>query len=342
MTTDAAQCGSEHDVRISCIICTYNRINLLRQVFEGLLGQTLPRTDFEVIVVDDGSTEDVDSLVERYRSLLPIRYLKQENSGLGAAKNAGVAASRSPVLLFMDDDDVPSPSLLTEHLRTHEAYPQKHIAVLGHTNLHPSIADRPLMRFVTDVGCYLFSYGRVSDGDVLDYTWFWGGRSSCKRELLPGPAPFNPSFRFGCEDIELGYRLSARGLRVVYNRSAITTMMRSSSLDEFCRRTELQGKSNWRFSQLHSSPEIRIWAHVDDAQSRWRRLRTEYDTIVETARRLDAMAEARVQHRIEIDSTFAALLHRAYWNALDTSRLKGIVSAAEEFGRSGRTSMEVA
>ena len=332
-TSDVARGGRDRGLRISCIICTYNRVELLRRVFEGLLGQTLPRTEFEIIVVDDGSTEDVGSLVQHYQRLLPLYCLKQENRGLGAAKNAGVTASRAPILLFMDDDDVPAPSLLMEHLRTHESYPQKHIAVLGHTNLHPAIATRPLMRFVTDVGCYLFSYGRITDGEILDYAWFWGGRSSCKREILPGPQPFNPLFRFGCEDIELGYRLSAHGLRVVYNRDAVTTMLRALSLDEFCRRTETQGRSNWLFSRLHPAPEIQIWAGIEDAHSRWQRLRLEYNRMIDTARRLDAMAEARVKFGIEMDSAFVALLHRAYWDALDAARLKGIVSAAGEYRR---------
>jgi glycosyltransferase involved in cell wall biosynthesis len=320
----------QNGLRISCIICTYNRVGLLARVLEGLLAQTLPRAEFEVVLVDDGSTEDVGSLMEHYRNTLPINYIRQENLGLGAARNTGVAASRAPILLFMDDDDVPAPSLLAEHLRTHETQPQAHVAVLGHTNLHPEIANRPLMQFVTDVGCYLFSYGRIADGDLLDYTWFWGGRSSCKRSFLPAVQPFNPLFRFGCEDIELGYRLSMRGLRVVYNRSAVTTMLRAFSVDEFCRRTEIQGRSNWLFSRLHAVPEVRVWADVEDAERRWHALAGRYQALIQAARHMDNLAQARADHGIEIDSEVTQLLHRAYWGAFDAARLKGIVSAAQE------------
>jgi hypothetical protein len=59
--------------------------------------------------------------------------------------------------------------------------------------------------------------------------------------------------------------------------------------------------------------------------------------MIDTARRLDAMAEARVKYGIEMDSAFVALLHRAYWDAFDVARLKGIVSAA---GESRRTDQE--
>jgi glycosyltransferase involved in cell wall biosynthesis len=320
----------QNGLRISCIICTYNRVGLLDRVLQGLLAQTLPRTEFEVVLVDDGSTEDVGSLVNRYRKMLPINYIRQENSGLGAARNTGVATSRAPILLFMDDDDVPAPSLLAEHLHTHETQPEARVAVLGHTNLHPEIANRPLMQFVTDVGCYLFSYGRIANGAILDYTWFWGGRSSCKRCFLPAVQPFNPLFRFGCEDIELGYRLSLRGLRVVYNQSAVTTMLRAFTVDEFCRRSESQGRSNWLFSRLHAAPEVAVWAHVEDAERRWRALRPKYQELIQAARHLDSLAQARTDHRIEIDSEATELLHRAYWSAFDAARLKGIVSAAGE------------
>jgi len=107
---------------------------------------------------------------------------------------------------------------------------------------------------------------------------------------------------------------------VVYNRDAVTTMLRALSLDEFCRRTETQGRSNWLFSRLHPAPEIQIWAGIEDAHSRWQRLRPEYNRMIDTARRLDAMAEARIKYGIEMDSVFVALLHRAYWDAFWTPR----------------------
>jgi GT2 family glycosyltransferase len=318
----------QRDPQISCVICTYNRVGLLRRVLEAFLGQTLPRTEFEVILVDDGSSDDVGSLAAHYKTILPLRLIRQENLGLGAAKNTGVAAAKAPIVLFMDDDDTPAPSLLAEHLRAHAAYPRENIAVLGRTNLHPEIANLPLMRFVTDVGCYLFSYARIEDESVLDYTWFWGGRSSCKRALLPGPRPFNPVFRFGCEDIELGYRLSAVGLRVVYHRSAVTTMLRAFSLDEFCRRTEMQGRSNWLFSRLHPAPEIQVWTGVEEAFRIWGTARPGYDRSLRAARQLDRLARARTDHGLEIDAGFSDLLHGAYWKALEASRAKGIVEAA--------------
>ena len=65
------------------------------------------------------------------------------------------------------------------------------------------------MHYLTEVGKFLFDYTAISHGDVLDYTFFWGGRSSCKRMLLAQEGIFDQNFRFGSEDIELGYRLAS-------------------------------------------------------------------------------------------------------------------------------------
>ena len=123
------------------------------------------------------------------------------------------------------------------------------------------------MHFVTEVGCFLFSYPSLKHGDVLDYTYFWGGRSSCKRSLLLQFGIFNPVFRFGCEDIELGYRLSNQGLRVVYNKRDLTQTIRKIDFDGFCNRLERQGASNYVYSQLHPEPEIQQWTERKDSSA---------------------------------------------------------------------------
>src|SRR6185295_1404141 len=108
----------------------------------------------------------------------------------------------SPLVIFLDDDDMATPQLLEQHLNTHERFADDRFALLGYTALEGGLAADPLMHFATEVSCFLFSYPKLTDGDVLDYSYFWGGRSSCKRAFLLSHGVFNPVFRFGCEDIE--------------------------------------------------------------------------------------------------------------------------------------------
>jgi glycosyltransferase involved in cell wall biosynthesis len=310
-------------LKISALFSTFNRAELLDKALASLLTQTLPREYFEVVVIDDGSSDKTREIAEKYSNLLDLRYAYQPNSGLAEGKNHALRLARAPIVVFMDDDDIADGRLLEEHLLTHEKNPDPNIAVLGFTELQRDIASIPIMHFVTQVGCQLFNYPRLTDGDLLDYSYFWGGRSSCKLGFLQKHGVFNPVFRFGCEDVELGYRLSAHNLRVIYNQQARSTMIRALTLGDFCRRTERQGNSNWVFSQMHPGHEIESWADVIDLEPRWRRVEARFDHFSKSAADLETIVHARQRHGIEIDDLLLRLLHRAYWLTIDSHRLRG-------------------
>lgn len=311
---------------ISVVICTYNRANLLLRALGALCGQTLDADLFEVIVVDDGSKDRTRDIVDSFRSLLPLRYAYQDNSGLASGKNHGLFLSRSPIILFLDDDDVADSKLLEQHLFRHRQYPQVEYAVLGYTGLAGAVARSPLMHYVTEVDCRLFSYPHLQDGAVLDYTYFWGGRSSCKRMFLLEHGVFNPVFTFGAEDIELGFRLSKVGLKVVYDRQAISHMIRALDFESFCRRSYLQGQSNWVFSQLHNEPAVEKWSKVNNADMKWKKLEPIFENTIKSARDIDRFAQSRINNSLALDELTKAFLHRAYGEAFTANFIKGVVS----------------
>lgn len=111
------------DVRCSVVIPVYNRGDLLRAVLEGLAAQTMDKAAFEVLVCDDGSTEPLDPVVDRFRAALPrIRHLRQPNQGPAAARNLGIEHAVAPIVLFLDSDVLPEPDVvrsLTEALERH-------------------------------------------------------------------------------------------------------------------------------------------------------------------------------------------------------------------------------
>ena len=314
---------------LSVVICTYNRAVLLSKVLESLCAQTLDTRDFEVVIINDGSVDETKAVSESYASRLPLRYFYQRNAGLASGKNHGLFASRGDIVLFLDDDDIAAESLLEEHLKTHTNFPAEHYAVLGHTALGKDISGDPLMHFVTEVGCFLFSYPSLKHGDVLDYTYFWGGRSSCKRSLLLEFGVFNPVFRFGCEDIELGYRLSRQGLRVVYNKHALTQTIRKIEFDGFCNRLERQGASNYVYSQLHPEPEIQQWTERKDSERNWKLLRPHSEAIIRSARHLNVITNLKLSSGVELDEETRGLLYQAYWAAFKISKIKGMIEKKE-------------
>ena len=89
---------------VSVVIPTYNRADLLEEVLRSVLQQTYQ--DFEVIIVDDGSTDDTRERVAAFQSDPRVRYIYQENRGLAGARNTGIRASQGDYIAFLDDDDI--------------------------------------------------------------------------------------------------------------------------------------------------------------------------------------------------------------------------------------------
>lgn len=97
----------------SVVIPVYNRADMLREVLIGLAKQTMPTDAFEVLVCDDGSTESLDATVASFSKKLPhLRHLHQANQGPAAARNLGIAHATADVVVFLDSDVIPSPSVV--------------------------------------------------------------------------------------------------------------------------------------------------------------------------------------------------------------------------------------
>lgn len=89
---------------VSVIITTFNRQGLVQETIASVLAQSF--TDFELIVVDDGSTDQTREALRSWMESGKITYIYQENAGLGAARNRGLAVARGEYLAFLDDDDL--------------------------------------------------------------------------------------------------------------------------------------------------------------------------------------------------------------------------------------------
>lgn len=316
--------------KITAVFSTYNRADFLECALLSLTKQTIGVDEFDVVVLNDGSSDHTAEVVESYKSKLNITYVYQENMGLASGKNACLKHVNAPIVLFMDDDDVATTSLLEEHLLLHKEFPDENYAVLGFTSIDGEIIKAPIMNYVTEVGCYLFCYPRLSNRQILDYTFFWGGRSSCKMSLLR-TENFDPIFKFGCEDIELGYRLSKLSpLKVIYNKNAETIMMRGIDILSFLNRSYKQGRSNYLFHKKHPVSEVEAWANLVNFQARWESLKHKYDSFVASAVNLDRLAQARIECGLPLDEDTIDMLHQSYSNAIQIEFLRGSYEAMLE------------
>ncbi len=303
---------------------TLNRASLLAQSLESLARQTLSPSEYEVIVIDDGSTDDTADVIPRFSSRFNLRCVSIENSGISAAKNLGLFLSEAPITLFFDDDDIADSALLREHLDAHSRNPDENIAILGHTTWDPRLEITPVMEYVTEIGQLLFSYRNCADGQQLSYTYFWGGRSSCKRRFLTQHGIFNQDFRAIIEDIELAYRLSKHGLGVVHARAAASFMARPVTFDDFCRRCEKQGDALRRFSMLHSEREVQAYCRVAGAAAQWAEVGQQLPSDVDRVHELEAGLVSGLAGPREMILTELRDLYRRSFEAF---RLKGILGA---------------
>jgi len=92
----------------SIVIPTYNRCNQLRAALDSVLAQTFK--DYELIVIDDGSTDETPSIEDIYKD--KIRFIRQKNRGVSAARNAGILTGDSDYIAFLDSDDIWLPNKL--------------------------------------------------------------------------------------------------------------------------------------------------------------------------------------------------------------------------------------
>ena len=110
-------------VKISVVVPVYNTASTLPRCLDSVLGQTF--TDFEIIIVNDGSTDESHAVIASYAATHPeIVVVTQENQGLGAARNAGIRAARGTYIACVDSDDLIDSTMLEKMLRAvedHEA-----------------------------------------------------------------------------------------------------------------------------------------------------------------------------------------------------------------------------
>lgn len=117
---------------VSVIVPTYNRANLLPQALASVLRQT--HKEYELIVVDDGSTDNTQEIVASFAPQLsrPIRYIHQVNRGEPAARNRGLAVARGTYVAFLDSDDHWTPGYLASCVSALSAVPEAGAAFMDH------------------------------------------------------------------------------------------------------------------------------------------------------------------------------------------------------------------
>lgn len=208
----------ENSPRLSVLVPTYGRPDLLAQLLGCLRVQTLDPARFEVIVVDDGSPEPI--VVDERAWPFAVRLFRQANAGPASARNTGLEHCRAPLTLILNDDALPAPDLLSKHLEIH-AQAEAKVAVLGTFRFNSRALQSPFTQILAGTDL-LFAFPRLRHGEYHDWTYFWTCNISMSTGDLRAVGGFDAE-RFDkaiVEDVELGYRLQQVGYRVLYREDA--------------------------------------------------------------------------------------------------------------------------
>lgn len=230
-------------MKLSVEISTYNRKEVLRMVLERLADQTYPHDQFEVVISDDGSSDNTEAIVEEMREKMPydIRFFTHPHCGCGGTHNIGIQQAKGNIVLMLADDILPSPQLIEEHMRIHEEKPDNSVVVMGRLKQFEELPDTVFQNNWNSILNRLFPN---STSEQYDYTNFWVSNMSFKKKFMLENGMFREWPAGSHEDLELGYRLQQKGMKLIFNPNALGYHNDIETVESVSSRTHMFGY-NW-------------------------------------------------------------------------------------------------
>jgi glycosyltransferase involved in cell wall biosynthesis len=220
---------------LSVIIPTWNRAELLRKTLESLLTQDYPSDRWEIVVADDGSTDDSRAVTIAFaaRTQIPIQHALGTHGGINAARNTGISAARGDAFVFLDDDEDARPG----HLRR----------IAGHLVARPEIAgvggpyrDAGDSRVPTCPQCELGS-SRMRFDTITEVPELYGGNMTLRRRVIDEAGLFDTALS-GRGDEQEWFRRA--GQKFIYDPDLYILHRRDEmSLGQLCRVQFRQGRT---------------------------------------------------------------------------------------------------
>ena len=275
--------AGETPMLITVALCTHNHADRIRRTLEDLGRQTLPSHPWEIVVVDNGCTDETPSLLAdtRWRPEgVPVRVVREDQLGLSNARNRALREAKGEYLLFIDDDETPDPQWLTAYEQAMLAHAPAalggRIEVLFEHGQQPAWLQEELLGFL----------GRLDHGAerwlTAPDTPFYGGNFAVRREVFTQAGEFDTELgrkgriNLGGEDTEFYRRLISAGHTVrwvpeavIHHRIRADKLRRSYFLELHYR----QGKSEGTRKRGDASRLPPIYLYGQLGRAMWRAFR---------------------------------------------------------------------
>jgi GT2 family glycosyltransferase len=235
-----------NSIDVSVIVPTHNQAEALALCLPSLLAQTLSPDRYEILVVDDGSTDETAAVLAHTSA--PVRTVRlQRNRGRSGARNAGVRDARADLVLFVDSDVVVPRDFVEWHLRTQR------------THGAGILSRGPVVPVSTLAG----AQQRRAPWLASSPAYLDTANAALERQAVMTAGMFDEAFPgYGWEDFELGYRLRAAGIRRVFCRRAVAfhlqPVLHGGAMDALFAKEESRARSAMYFYRKHPTLETRL------------------------------------------------------------------------------------
>ncbi len=215
--------------KISVVVCSLNGAATIRDTLDGLTSLDYP--DYEVIVVNDGSTDNTSDIVGEY----DVSLISTENHGLSSARNTGWQEASGEIIAYIDDDAYPDPHWL--HYLAHTFITTDYVGV-GGPNIAPP-GDGPVADCVANAPGGPVSV-LISDTEAEHIP---GCNMAFRREALAAIDGFDPRYRAAGDDVDVCWRLQERGWKIGFNAAAMDWHHRRNSVSAYWKQQLGYGKA---------------------------------------------------------------------------------------------------
>ncbi len=290
------------DFLFSVVIPTFNRSQTLKKCLEALAIQNFPSDKFEVIVCDDGSTDNTANIVKSMNVSFSLNYFYQTNKGPAAARNMGIRQSKGKFLLILNDDAILESNALSIHFDLQMKHLGEKISVLGNFKWLPQYTQSCIGQLAskTDI---IFEYPQMVSGLLYDYNHFYTCNISISKKAVDEVGLFDENFNGpAAEDIEFGFRLEQAGYRVLFESSCIAWHDHSISLETFCKVHEVRGHGSVILS--FNQPKAFSLDHVSkNLVEQWQREITESKDQIEKL--IDSLKIIGIEKRTKLTKSIS-------------------------------------
>ncbi len=296
---------------VSIIIPTFNGASCISHCLDALVQHTAGRS-VEILVVNDGSTDNTAAFVQRYSG---VRLLTQANAGPAAARNRGALATCGTILLFTDDDCVPTSNWLDSMLE-----PFENPDVVGAKGVYRTRQKSLVARFVQIE--YEDKYRLMARHPDIDFIDTYS--AAFRRDRFLEMAGYDTSFRLACaEDVELSYRMSARGWKMKFAPNAIVYHTHPDTLSKY-----LKKKYKFAFWRVLAVRKNRSKAVKDSHTPQLMKLQLLFMPTLMTAVALDLTRRPRVTASVAVVAAFLVSTFPFSLRAAKKDIVIGILSPA--------------